>query len=110
MDSTSSSKSVPNQTVIDNNEDASNIKGEAAEVSSLKSATNKSRKELSVAKSRPLRQIQVELMEHENLMAKQQAEQQLRDCQIQLKNEPELKLQQPEEELRLQQRKQELCT
>ena len=46
----------------------------------------KSGNDHSVAKSRLSRQYEVERMELENLMAKQQAEQQLKDRQIQLEN------------------------
>ena len=84
-----SSKNDPTQTVIENNKDASNSKRETFEVSSQKSATNRSRKELSIVNSRWLRQPRVEQMELENLMATQDAEKQLRDRQIQLEKERE---------------------
>ena len=48
--------------------------------------SDKSRNENSVVHSRLSRQYEVELMEPKNLMAKQQAEQQLKDRQIQLEH------------------------
>ena len=67
---------------------------------------DKNRNKLSVAKSHSPRKHKVEQMEIENLMAKQQAEQQLKERQYQLEKEREvmkLQLQQQgqEEELRL---------
>ena len=57
-----------------------------------------------VAKPRSSRQREVERLRLENLMAKQDAEQQLRDKKIQLEDEREvveLRMQQQEQEFRL---------
>ena len=71
-----------------------------------KSASNRSRKELSVAKSCSSRQREVKQIELENLVAEPEAKQQLRDQQIRLENERELmtlqlQLQEQEEKLRI---------
>ena len=58
---------------------------ETVNISSQNSAINRSRKEYSVPRTRSSRQREVERMEFEILMATEQAEQQLRDQQIQLK-------------------------
>ena len=94
------SKNDANQTVVINNTDASNPTGEVVEISSQRSATNRSGKNLSVAQLRSSRQREVERMELENLIAKQGAERKLRDPKIQIKNDRDaMKLQ--EQELRL---------
>ena len=70
---------------------------------------DKNRNELSVAKSHSPRKHEVDQMELENLMAKRQAEQQLRERQCQLEKEREvmkLQLQQQEQEERKKERKQ----
>ena len=72
---------------MDYDKDASNVKVETVEVSSQKIATNRSRKELNIAKSRSSRQRKVEPNEPKSLMAKRDAEQQLRDWQIQKEKE-----------------------
>ena len=79
-----SSKNDANQTVVVNNKDASNQTREVVEISSQRSATNRSGKKLSVAQSRSSRQREVERMEIENLIAKEETEQQLRDEEIQM--------------------------
>ena len=91
---------------------------ETVDVSPENSATNRSWKELSAAKSLTSRQRDVERTELEKLMAKQEAKQFLRYRQIQIEHEREeiklrppiegLKLQPREDELRLQQLEQEL--
>ena len=68
-----SGKNIPNQTVMVNDEDASHSNGETVEVSSQNSATNRSRKELSVARSRMLEHREVEQMELQNLIDRQDA-------------------------------------
>ena len=52
----------------------------------LSHTSRQGRNKHSVVKSHLSRQYEVELMELKNLMAKQQAEQQLKDRQIQLEN------------------------
>ena len=74
---------------------------------SQRSATNRSGKKLSVAQSRSSRQRENERTELENLIAKQEVEQQLRDQEIQIENEREA-MKPQEQELRLRQRGREL--
>ena len=106
-----SSKNDANQTVVVNRKDASKPTGEVVKISPQRSATNRSGKKPSVAQLRSSRQLEVERIEIENLIAKQETERQLGDEQIQIENDREvmkLRLQQQEEELRLRQREQDL--
>ena len=82
-----SGKNDANQTAVVNDTDASNPTREIVEITSQRSSTNRSGKKLSDAQSRLSRQREVERMEFENLIDKQEAEQQLRDQKVQIENE-----------------------
>ena len=112
VSSTSAGDKDPNgETVSDTGNGAIENAEENAEVSSKHSATHGSRKQPSLANSRSSKRRQIEEMELENLRAKNETEQGLRERQLELEQErEEIELRRQQEELRLQQqqRKQEL--
>ena len=98
-----------NETVIDTGNGALENAEENVEVSSRHSATQGSRKQPSIANSRSSRRRQIEEMELENLRAKKETEQRLRERQLELEQErEEIELRRQQEELRLQQQQEEL--
>ena len=109
MSSTSAGDKDPNdETVFDTGNGAIENTEESAEVSSKHSATHGSRKQPSIANSRPLRSRQIEDMELENLKAKKETEQRLRERQLELEQErEEIELRRQQEELRLHQQQQQ---
>ena len=81
---------------------------EKAEVSSKHSAIHGSRKQPSIANSRSTKRRQIDEMELENLRAKKETEQRLRERQLELEQEhEEIELRRQQEELRLQQQQRE---
>ena len=111
--STSAADEDPKESVIDTGYGAIKNAGENVEVSSRHSATQGSRKQPSIADSRSSRRRQIEEMELENLRAKKETEQRLRERLLKLAQErEEIELCRQQEELRLkqlqQQREQEL--
>ena len=109
MSTTSAGDKDPNdETVIDTGNGAIEIAEENNEVSSKHSATHGSRKQPSIANSRSSKRRQIEEMELENLRAKKETEQRLRERQLGLEQESEeIELRRQQEELRLQQQQQE---
>ena len=83
--SATSTRIDSNQAVVVKDKEASDAKGETVDVSSQVCSTKSRSKELSVARSHSLRQREIEWIELENLMAKQDAEQQLRGRKIEMK-------------------------
>ena len=106
---TSAGDKDPNdETVIDTGNGAIENAEENAEVSSKHSATRGSRKQPSITNSRSSRRRQIEAMELENLRAKKETEQSLRERQLQLEQErEESELRRQQEELRLKQQQQQ---
>ena len=109
VSTTSAGDKDPNdETVIDTGNGAIENAGENAEVSSKHSATHGSRKQPSIASSRSSRRRQIEEMELENLKAKKETEQRLRERQLDLEQErEEIELHRQQQELRLQQQQRE---
>ena len=102
-------KDPNDETVIDTGNGAIENAEENAEVSSKHSATRGSRKQPSIANSRSSKRLQIDQMELENLKAKKETEQRLRERQLELEQErEEIELRRQQEELRLQQQEQEL--
>ena len=97
--STSAGEKDPNETVIDTEIEAIENTGENVEVSSWQSATHGSRKEPSIANSRPSRRRRIDEMELENLRAKKETKQRLREQQMELE--------QKREEIELRRRKEQ---
>ena len=108
VSTTSAGDKDPNdETVIDTGNGAME-NAENNEVSSKHSATHGSRKQPSIANSRSSKGRQIEEMELENLRAKKETEQRLRERQLGLEQErEEIELRRQQEELRLQQQQQE---
>ena len=106
---TSTGDKDPNdETVIDTGNGAIENAEENTEVSSKHSATHGSRKQPSIANSRSSRRRQIEAMELENLRAKKETEQRLRERQLELEQErDEIELRRQQEALRLQQQQQQ---
>ena len=105
---TTGDKDPNNETVIDTGNGAIENAEENAEVSSKHSATHGSRKQPSIANSRSSKRRQIEEVELENLRAKKETEQRLRERQLRLEQErEEIELRRQQEELRLQQQQQE---
>ena len=105
MSSTSAVDKDPNETVIHTGNGALENAEENVEVSSRHSATQGSRKQPSIANSR---RQQIEEMELENVRAKKETEQRLREWQLELEQErEEIELRRQQEELRLQQLQQQ---
>ena len=101
-------KDTNNETVNDTGNGAIEEAEENAEVSSKHTATHGSRKQPSIANSRSSKRRQIEEMELENLKAKKETEQRLRERQLELEQErEEIELRRQQEELRLQQKQQE---
>ena len=101
-------KDPNDETVIDTGNGAIENAEENAEVSSKHSATPGSRKQPSIANSQSSKRRQIEEMELENLRAKKETEQRLRERQLGLEQErEEIELRRQQEELRLQQQQQE---
>ena len=105
VSTTSTDNKDPNdETVIDTGNGAIENAEENAEVSSKHSATHGSRKQPSIANSRSSKRRQIEEMELENLRAKKETVQRLRERQLDLEQErEEIELRRLQEELRLQQ-------
>ena len=102
-------KDSNDETVIDTGNGAIENAEENGEVSSKHSATHGSRKQPSIANSRSSKRRQIEEVELENLRAKKETEQRLRERQLELEQErEEIELRRQQEELRLQQREKEL--
>ena len=112
MSTTSAGDKDPNdETVIDTGNGAIENAEENNEVSSKHSATNGSRQQPSIANLRSSKRRQIEEMELENLRAKKETKQRLRERQLGLEQEREgieLRRQQDELSLQQQQQKQEL--
>ena len=124
VSSTLAGEKDPNKTVIDTESGAIESTEENFEVSSWHSATHGSRKEPSIANSRPSRRQQIDEMELENLRAKKETKQRLQEQQMELEQKREeielrrrkeqqerelcLNWQQEEDELRLRQHEREL--
>ena len=109
VSSTSAGDKDPNdETVIDTGNGAIENAEENAEVSSKHYATHGSRKQPSIANSRSSKRRQIKEMELENLRAKKETEQRLRERQLELEQErEEIELHCQQEELRLQQQQRE---
>ena len=104
VSSTSAVDKDPNETVIHTGNGAQENGEENVEVSSGHSATQGSRKQLSISNSRSSRRRQIEEMVLENLRAKKETEQRLRERQLELEQErEEIEFRRQQEELRLQQ-------
>ena len=102
-------KNPNDETAIDTGNGAIENTEEKAEVSSKHSATHGSRKQPSIANSRSSKRLQIDQMELENLKAKKETEQRLRERQLELEQErEEIELRRQQEELPLQQQEQEL--
>ena len=99
---TSAGDKDPNdETVIDTGNGAIENAEENAEVSSKHSATHGSRKQPSITNTRSSRRRQIEAMELENLRAKKETEQCLRERQLELEQKrEEIELLRQQEELR----------
>ena len=101
-------KDSNDETVIDTGNGAIENAEENAEVSSKHSATHVSRKQPSIANSRSSKRRQIEEMELENLRAKKETEQRLRERRLELEQErEEIELRRQQEELGLQQQQQQ---
>ena len=87
VSSTSAVDKEPNETAIDTGNGAKENAEENAEVSSKLSTTHGSRKQPSTANSRSSRRRQIEEMELENLRAKKETDQRLREPQSELEQE-----------------------
>ena len=101
-------KDPNNEIVIHTGNGAIENAEENAQVFSKHSATHGSRKQPSIANSRSSKVRQIEEMELENLKAKKETEQRLRERQLELEQErEEIELRRQQEELRLQQQQRE---
>ena len=101
-------KDPNDETVIDTGNGAIEDGEENAEVSSKHSATHGSRKQPSIANLRSPKRRQIEEMELENLKAKKESEQQLRERQLELEQErDEIEIRRQQEELSLQPQQQQ---
>ena len=103
----------PNETVVDTGIEVTENVEENVEASSRNSEKHRSRKEPSIANSRSSRRRKSDHLELENMRAKREADQRLRERQSQLEKErEEIELRRRQEELRLhlqqQQQEQEL--
>ena len=109
VSTTSAGDKDPNdETVIDSGNGAIENAEENDEISSKNSDTHGSRKQPSIANSRSSKRRQIEEMLLENLRAKKETEQRLRERQLGLEQErEEIELRRQQEELRLQQQQQE---
>ena len=106
--SSAGDKDPNDETVNDTGNGAIKNAEENAEVSSRHSATHGSRKQPSIANSRSSKGRQIEEMEFENLRAKKETEQRLRERQLELEQKrEEVELRRQQEELRLQQQQRE---
>ena len=102
-------KDTNDETVIDTGNGAIENAEQNAEVSSKHSVTYGSRKQPSITNSQSSRRRQIEAMELENLRAKKETEQRLRERKLELEQEREhLELRRQQEELQHQQQEQEL--
>ena len=100
VSTTSAGDKDPNdETVIDTGNGAIENAEKNVEVSSKRSATHGNRKQPSIANSRSSRRRQIEEMELENLIAKGETEQRLRERQLELEQErEEIELRRQQEE------------